>query len=118
MIAMPILSELVLSVSHSVMSDSYPMDSHEGHQAPLSMEFSRQEHWSGLPCPPPRDLPNPGIEPMASAARVLQADPLPLSCQGSPSEPGEVQSVHSKNEAGAPPVHALRHPPQRKIFLQ
>ena len=31
-------------------------------QAPLSMEFSRQEYWSGLPCPPPEDLPNPGIE--------------------------------------------------------
>ena len=32
-------------------------------QAPLSMEFSRQEYWSGLPFPPPGDLPNPGIEP-------------------------------------------------------
>ena len=32
-------------------------------QAPLSMRFSRQEYWSGLPCPPPGDLPNPGIEP-------------------------------------------------------
>ena len=32
------------------------------HQAPPSMEFSRQEFWSGLPCPPPGDLPNPGIE--------------------------------------------------------
>ena len=32
-------------------------------QAPLSKEFSRQEYWSGLPCPPPRDLPDPGIEP-------------------------------------------------------
>ena len=31
-------------------------------QAPLSMEFSRQEYWSGLPCPPPEDLPNPGTE--------------------------------------------------------
>ena len=31
-------------------------------QAPLSMEFSRQEYWSGLPCPPLGDLPNPGIE--------------------------------------------------------
>ena len=30
-------------------------------QAPLSMGFSRQEHWSGLPCPPPKDLPDPGI---------------------------------------------------------
>ena len=33
-------------------------------QAPLSMGFSRQRYWSGLPCPPPGDLPNPGIEPM------------------------------------------------------
>ena len=31
-------------------------------QAPLSMGFSRQQYWSGLPCPFPRDLPNPGIE--------------------------------------------------------
>ena len=35
----------------------------EAHQAPLSMGFSQQEFWSGLPCPPPRDLPDPGIEP-------------------------------------------------------
>ena len=33
------------------------------HQAPLSMGFSKQEYWSGLPCPPPGDLPDPGIEP-------------------------------------------------------
>ena len=33
------------------------------HQAPLSMGFSRQEYWSGLPCPLPEDLPNPGIKP-------------------------------------------------------
>ena len=33
------------------------------HQAPLSMGFSRHEHWSGLPCPPPGDLPDPGIKP-------------------------------------------------------
>ena len=31
-------------------------------QAPLSIGFSKQEYWSGLPCPPPGDLPNPGIE--------------------------------------------------------
>ena len=35
------------------------------HQAPLSMEFSRQEYWSRLPCTPPGCLPNPGIEPMS-----------------------------------------------------
>ena len=46
-----------------------PMD-----QAPLSMRFSRQEYWSGLPFPSPGDFPNPGIE-LGSPA--LQADALP-----------------------------------------
>ena len=36
-------------------------------QVPLSMEFSRQEYWSGLPCPPPGDLPDPRIEPASPA---------------------------------------------------
>ena len=36
-------------------------------QAPLSVEFSRQEDWSGLPFPSPGDFPNPGIKPMAPA---------------------------------------------------
>ena len=43
------------------------------HQAPLSMGFSRQEYWSGLPFPPSEDLPNPGIKPRSSS---LQADSL------------------------------------------
>ena len=43
------------------------------HQDPLSMEFSRQEYWSGLPFPSPGDLHNPGIEPGSPA---LQADSL------------------------------------------
>ena len=38
------------------------------HQASLDMEFSRQEYWSGLPFPPPGDLPNPGIKPMSPAS--------------------------------------------------
>ena len=37
------------------------------HQAPLSMGFPRQKYWSGLPFPPPGDLPDPGIEPTSSA---------------------------------------------------
>ena len=40
-------------------------------QAPLSMEFPRQEYWSGLPFPTPRDLPDPGIEPMSLAPLAL-----------------------------------------------
>ena len=49
-------------------------------QAPLSMEFSRQEYWSGLPFPSPGDLPDPGIDPGSPA---LQADSLPSELQGS-----------------------------------
>ena len=41
------------------------------HQASLSMGFSRQEHWSGLPFPPPRDLPDPGIEPVSLGCPAL-----------------------------------------------
>ena len=44
------------------------------HQASLSMEFFRQEYWSGLPFPPLRDLPNPGIEPASPDFLVLQPD--------------------------------------------
>ena len=43
-------------------------------KAPLSMRFSRQEHWSGLPFPSPGDLPEPGIKPRSPA---LQADSFP-----------------------------------------
>ena len=58
------------------------------YQAPLSMEFSRQEYWSGLPFPSPGDLPDPGIEP---GSPTLQADTLL-------SEPPEIvirQVMHS-----------------------
>ena len=44
------------------------------HQAPLSMGFSRQEHWSGLPYLPPGDLPNPGIKLESSMSLALQTD--------------------------------------------
>ena len=46
-------------------------------QAPLSMGFSRQESWSGLPCPSPGDLPNPGVEPMSLWSHGLQYTRLP-----------------------------------------
>ena len=53
-------------------------------QPPLSMGFSRQEYWSGLPCPSPGDLPNLGIEPVSPVSPALQVDSLPLSHLGSP----------------------------------
>ena len=47
------------------------------------MEFFKQEYWSGLPFPPPGDLPDPGIEPVSLRPRALQADSLPLCHWGS-----------------------------------
>ena len=52
--------------SCSVVSDSATSQT-VVHQAPLSMGFPRREYWSGLPCPPPGDLPDPGIEPASPA---------------------------------------------------
>ena len=52
------------------------------HQAPLSMEFSRQEYWNALPFPPPGDLPDPGIKPVSPslAGRFFTAEPLGKPC--------------------------------------
>ena len=50
-------------------------------QAPLSMEFSRQEYWSGVPFSSPGDLPDPGIEPGSPA---FQVDSLPSESPGKP----------------------------------
>ena len=52
-----------------------------GHQAPLSMGFSRQEYWSGLPFSSPGDLPDPGIEPRSP---TLEADALTSEPPGKP----------------------------------
>ena len=52
------------------------------YQAPLSVRFSRQEYWSGLPFPSPGDLPDPGIKPGSPA---LQTDALPSEPPGKPS---------------------------------
>ena len=53
------------------------------HQAPPSLGFSRQEHWSGLPFPPPGDLPDPGIKPRSP---TLQADALTSEPPGKPQD--------------------------------
>ena len=68
-----------------------PMDC-VAHQTPLSMGFSRQEYWSGLPFPSPEDCPDLGIKPQSPA---LQADSLPSEAP-SESFPDSTQfSVHS-----------------------
>ena len=63
----------MLLFSCSVLSDSFVTPWIVAHQAPLSTGFCRQEYWSGLPSPPPGDLPNPGIKPRSP---TLQADSL------------------------------------------
>ena len=54
------------------------------HQAPLSMGFSRQGYWSGLPFPPPGDLPDNKMKPMSPASLALVGGSFTLSHLGSP----------------------------------
>ena len=68
-------SKVLVAQSSLILCD--PMDCSP--QALLSMKFSRQGYWSGLPFPSPGDLPNPGIKPRSAA---LQADSLPTELQG------------------------------------
>ena len=53
-------------------------------QAPLFMGFSRQEYWCGLPCPPPGELPYPGIKLTSPASPKLQVNYLPTELPGKP----------------------------------
>ena len=57
-------------------------------QAPLSIEFSRQEYWIGLPFPAPGDHPNPAFQPLSPASLAFQVDFYCLSHQGSPGNRG------------------------------
>ena len=77
-------------VSCSVMSDSAT----PAGQAPLSMEFSRQEHWSELPFPSPEDLPNLGIKPRSPA---LQANSLLSEPPGKSPQKAEPQELMLSN---------------------
>ena len=84
------------------------------------MGFSRQEYWSGLPFPPPGDLPNPGIKPRSPAS---QADSLPSEPPGKPTRPAGSSKLSSFNnvrkdvekQIKAPTVFVLN--PFKKHFL-
>ena len=75
-------------------------------QAPLSMGFSRQEHWTGLPFPSPEDLPNPGIEPRFPA---LQADSLPSEPPGKPQVNKKVSFANYKHIMPTLPIQLYFH---------
>ena len=70
--------------------------------APLSMGFSRQQHWSGLPFPSPGDLPNTGIEPRSPA---LQADSLPSELRGNCASIIRCQKLHLLLIFSIPRIH-------------
>ena len=69
-------------LSHSIVSDSLRPHGLQPTRLLCPWGFSRQEYWSGLPCPLPGDLPDPGIEPRTPS---LQADSLPSEPPGKPS---------------------------------
>ena len=88
-------------------------------KAPLSMGFSRHEHWNGLPCPPSEDLPNPGIEPTALTSPALAGGFFTTSTTGeadsSPSEPpekplitGSLMQLKKHNDIGSVKLHSVR----------
>ena len=66
------------------------------HKAPLTLGFPRQEYWRGLLCPPPGNLPNPGIEPRSP---TLQADSLPAEPQFSPNLKAGKADVPAQKQA-------------------
>ena len=84
-----LLEEKSENVSRSVVFDSANLWT-VTHQAPLSMGFPRQESWSGLPCPFPGDLPNPGIKPRSL---LLQADSLLSEPPQKPEEPANAGEI-------------------------
>ena len=73
----------ILVLIRSVVSDSATAWT-VALQASLSMGFPRQEYWSGLPFPPPVDLPNPGIEPSSLVCPALAGGSFTTEPAGSP----------------------------------
>ena len=61
----------ILYVLHLQLCPTFATPQPVACQAPLSMGFSRQEYWSGLPCPPPGDRPDPGIKPTSLLSPAL-----------------------------------------------
>ena len=82
-------------------------------QAPLSTGFPRQEYWSGLPCPPPGDLPDPGIEPSSPSSPALARGFFAASATREALEllgPGTPPHRH-------PPPNCMRAPLFRSVHI-
>ena len=81
------------------------------HQAPLSMGFSRQEYWSGLPCPPPGDLPDPGIDSVSLVSPTLAGSFFTTEMPGKPDVylgAWNILSREKKNSSSYDPTPGMR----------
>ena len=78
-------------------------------QAPLSMGFSREGYWSGLPCPSPRDLFHPGTEPATPVSQALQADLLPSEPPGKSTCHYAFVQIHR--------MYTIKSEPQCKLWI-
>ena len=87
------------------------------YQASLSMGFSKQEHWSGTPFPPPGDLPDPGIQPLSPESPALASRFFTSKLPGKPRTSsnscysGKGRDVHTKDEQSSNESAALRQGP-------
>ena len=79
-------------------------------QAPQSMGFSRQEYWSGLPCPPPEDLPDPGMEPASPVSSVVKVGSLPTEPPGKPTREHQLPGCTLPFWNSLPSAKALKSP--------
>ena len=84
------------------------------HQVPLSMGLSRYEYWSGLPCPPPGDLPNPEIKPVSLTSPALTDGFLTTNAPGKPLCADAVLQNHSKQDT---PCISTLLPPVNRAHL-
>ena len=93
---------------HAIVSDSLQPHGPQPARLLCPWGFSRQEYWSELPCPPPGDLPNPGMEPRSP---TLQVDSLPVAMHGTKNKGHNISPMHI-NSSG-PPART----PQSKLLL-
>ena len=91
------------------MSDSFVTPWTVAHQAPLFTGFPRQEYWSGLPFPPPEDLPNPGIKPESCVSCIY------------PEPPGKAfmkNNCFQKNVGDAGSIPGWKDPLKKEMAIQ
>ena len=91
-----VMLKMTTVLSHSVVSSSLQPCRLKPARLLCPWGFSRQEYWSGLPCPPPGDLPHPGIKPRSPE---LQADSLPFEPPGKPKNDDIDMHVDIKNSS-------------------